>query len=201
MKIIIVVVVIVLVVIAGIAVAAKIIINNRGNIMDGGNMTKYSDELLDLVTRDKKYDKLVSINYSNSGNSLGNVDHIKVDVINKKIIVEYKAEHSDPLLVKEYSYLETELQVLLDLIEEYNYPMWSDLKVNQDMIALDASHTVLSFEYDNSAIGGSKMTWYNLYYEMEMPDDAYEALRELDNQIHALVKDRNLIRDYTKEEE
>ena len=169
--------------------------------MDGGNMTKYSDELLELVLRDKEYDKLLEICYSNSGNMNGNIDRIIIDPEKLLLTTEQKENIEDPLQVKEYKITEENLKTLLDQIEEYNFPMWNDLEMDESMIALDAPTEGIRFLYNNSEKGGHEKEFYNVGFADKMPDDAREALRDFRKSIKSFIIEENKIQEYVKEED
>lgn len=173
----------------------------KNNIMDGGNMTKYSDDLLRLTGIPKTYDKLLKITYSCSGNSNGNIYRVILDVDNKKVIKEEKEWVSDPLKVVEYSLSDEDLNDIIKDIDEYNFPEWKDEKKDMDMIALDAASSHLSFEYDNSSINGHKRDFYGVEFDLKLAKDCNDVLDAFAFKIQNLAKDDNMIKEYMKEDE
>lgn len=173
----------------------------KGRIIDGGNMTKYSDDLLRLTGLPKTYDKLLKITYSCSGNSNGNIYRVILDVENKKITEEEKEMVSDPLKVTEYSVTDEEINYILKDIDEYNFPEWKNEERDLDMIALDAAEPHLSFEYDNSEINGHKREFYGVEFNLKLAKDCNDALDNFAYKIQNLVKERIKLNEYMKEED
>ena len=73
------------------------------------NKEGYSIELIKLISKEKNYDKLIKVIYSNSGDMNGNVDRITLDIKNKLLIHEYKSIHSNPLEKEEYKVSENNI--------------------------------------------------------------------------------------------
>lgn len=189
-------VILVLIIIVVLAVLIKS--KKSDDISDDGNDTKYSKELLQLVMKDRTYDKLSQIVYSNSGNSNGNVDRYILNVNEKKLTTEYKDYYTEPLHIKEYSVTDADIQLILDDIEEYNFPEWKSLPSNDDEIALDASSVSISFVYDNSASRGHAVEYYTLNFQLDMPEDGREALRDFINIILELNREQYKLKEYDK---
>lgn len=174
--------------------------NNKDKILDNNN-TKYSDELLLLIKKEKDYDELLEIEYSNDGNSLSNIDKITINIKDKILIHEESPTHNDPISVVEYSISDKDIKNLLKQIEEYNFPMWEDIEEYNEIQALDGASERIQFTYDNSINGGPEMDWYTFDFDKELPDDAKEALYDFVDSIQKLTKEKNIIKEYTEERE
>lgn len=157
---------------------------------------KMSKELKELVKKEKTYTTLKEINYSSSGNSNGNVYEVTLDIDKEILKVEEKAIHSDPLQVKEYKVTEKEIKKLLEPIEEFNLPEWRNLEYDYSIVALDGPGHAISFTYDNSATGGSKMDFYRINFETKIPEDGRKILYDYRDSLLNLIKEENLIKEY-----
>jgi len=197
MKIVICIVIIFILILLGLFLYKKYI---KDNILDKGNTTKYSNDLLRLINEKKTYDKLLEITYSCSGNSNGNIYRITLDIVNNKVIKEEKEYYSDPLKITEYSILEEDIKMIEKEIEEYNFPEWKDEQRDFEMIALDAATAHLTFQYDNSNIGGHQKEFYGIDFDLKLAKDCNEVLNDFAVKIQNLVKEENKIKEYMKEE-
>ena len=131
-----------------------------------------------LLKRKINYDKLIEISYSNSGNMNGNIDYLVIDLVKKTFKTEYKVYHSDPLLIKEYEFPK-DIDNLVNKIKEYNLPAYKDLRINTNLIAMDASIKTITLVYDNSNINGKKNDYYTIDFNMNIPSDARMRLNEI----------------------
>lgn len=192
-------------VILGIVVAAIVIglivlviylVKVKRNNNDDEEAEKYSDELLDLIDQPKTYDKLIEISYSNSGGSNGYLDQYTLNVTQKKLVREYKAYRNDPSHNTEYSVTDADIEVLMSDIDEYNFPEWKGLRINQEYTSLDASTAHIGFVYDNSSKGKNSREEYGISFDMDIPEDGRDALREFRNYITSLERPQNLIKEY-----
>ena len=147
----------------------------------------YSKELLLLINQERRYDKLLEISYSCSGDMNGNVDKITLDVDNKTITHEYKAIHSDPLKVRKNKVSEKNIKQLKKQIYKYNFPLWKDLE-DSEFVALDAPSCTLTFTYDNSSLGGPKTEWYSVDLDKEIPKDGRGAINHFIDSLLKLSK-------------
>lgn len=172
--------------------------NNKDQVINNNKDSKYSDELLLLIEKEKDYDKLLEIEYSNSGNSLDNIDKITININNKVLKQEISPTHNDPIKVVEYSINSKDINKLLKQIEEYNFPMWKDIEEYNETVALDGPSEYLIFTYDNSKNGGPELDWYKFDFDKVLPEDGRDALNKFVDSIEKLTKDENIIKEYTE---
>ena len=161
------------------------------------NTNKYSDELQKLIDKDTKYDKLLEIKYSNSGNSLGNVDITTLYVNDNILTKEFATTHDEPIKITEYKVSKDNISYFKDMIKEYNFPAWRDLEMS-DLIALDGPTRSITFVYDNTNINNRPYEAYTIYYDMLIPDDGREALKQIEKELLSLPKEKNKIKEYTR---
>jgi len=162
--------------------------------------SKYSKELEKILKEKVEVDKLLSATYSNSGDMLGNIDSTTVDAENLKVVTKYANMHSDPIQVKEYKITEEDVKKIDKMIKDDNLLALSDLEIDETKFAYDAPSRVLSFDYDNSSIGGSRYKSYSINYIYAIPEDGYPLINAVKDYILSLCKEENLIKEYTEEE-
>lgn len=146
--------------------------------------SNYSKELSDLINMDKVDGELIMIEYSNSGDMLGNTFEIIISKNNDNYRLEkrYSPQHDIEI---EYTYKDIskkEWNNLENVIDEYNLPNWSKLKMS-DLIVYDAATEEIILVYKTN--NGQKS--YIIFELMEMPDDAAKIYRDLVNQINSLA--------------
>lgn len=154
-----------------------------------------------LIKIEKTYDKLLEVGYNESGNSLGNVYRVTINVDNKILKLEEKEEHSLPLSIKEYKVSDKDLNILLKDIDKYNLPEWKCLEYDTELIELDGPSRSIFFVYDNSKINYHGKEWYTVKLNSKVSDKGHEVLYNFRKKIIELIKDENLVKEYVKEEE
>ena len=173
-----------------IVIVLLLLFNRNGN-------NKYNSEILKLINNNIEHGELVEILYSNSGNSVGNID--KITINKDKIITEYSLGYGNDIKICEYSISLNDYNELLKIIDEYNLIAWSKLETNDEEFQLDGAEKYFNLVYDNSSIGGSDKELYYIYYNMKIPTDGYNVLNDLVNKMKSFVKDENLIKEYNEE--
>lgn len=149
-----------------------------------------------LLNKKVEYDKLLKIEYSNSGNSNGNIDSISIDIDKLILTKRYREEIGIPIEATEYKITKENIEYLKNYIEKYNLVAWSFLEIDDDNIILDGSVVNICFIYDNSKINGEKYKTYSISYANKIPKDGYKILNEFNNYIFSLEKEENLIKKY-----
>ena len=167
-------------------------------IRNGGNIMNYNVSLKKLMNKKKEQNKLLEISYSNSGNSLGNLEKHTIDIDNLILTTEIAEMHSIPIEVTEYTITKEDIEYLTDIIEKYNLPAWSTLEIDTDHIALDAPTKTITLTYDNSKEGGYKK-WYSISYDMKLPKEGYDILNNFKSYIISKETEENIIKSYKKE--
>ena len=160
----------------------------------------YSKDLNKIINRKVKYDILIKIDYSNSGNMRGNVENLVIDISSHVIRYRYSEGFDIPVLVTEYSISDEDINNLNEMIKKYNFPAWSNLD-RSDMIVYDASSKSISLSYDNSKIGGSNYVDYDIDYDTKIPSDGFILLNEFTDYMFSLLNDENFIDSYTEIED
>ena len=135
---------------------------------------------------------LVEITYSNSGDMNGNTDFISLDIKKKKMTVEYRTVHSDPLKIKEYKI--DNIDKLLEMISEYNLPGWNIIPIDPSIIALDAPIKTITFSYEKD----NKIDYYNIDFNMMIEPYGRDILNDFLKELFLLKNKDNLLKEYTK---
>ena len=154
---------------------------------------------MNLIKKSIKTDKLISINYSNSGDMRGNVENLIIDVDEKIIKYRYSEGFNVPVLVTEYSISDADIDNLYEMIKKYNFPAWTNLPLSK-MVVYDAPSKSITLTYDNSKIGGDSRVWFDIDYDTLIPSDGFILLHEFTNYMYSLMKEDNLINTYTEED-
>lgn len=169
-------------------------INNKPN-----KNHNYSRGLRKLLNKKIKYDKLLTVRYSDSGDMNGNVYEIELDIENKKLIKSESEGYPVDITVKEYKVSDKDIDSIAKLIRKYNLPAWTNLPFDYDNIVLDAAVENLYMAYDNREVGGSFYDSYSISYNTKIPTDGFACLAEVREMLKSFEKTKNLIKTYTKE--
>lgn len=165
------------------------------NINRDDNNGKYSRELNKIINKKMKYDKLLTIHYNKSGDKIGSLKEIIIDIDNKTLKYQYRDAHYSPNNVEIYSITDDDINLLNNKIIEYNLPAWSKLKLS-DIIVYDASSENIQLTYDNKKVGGDSLTFYNISFDYIIPSDGYQVLNEFRDDLFNLIRIDNLINSY-----
>ena len=161
-----------------------------GNNVDN----KYSTELKNLMDQKINHDKLISIEYINTGESNGKIEKIIVDLINLTIRKEYKDSFDDKLEIKEYSIKDIDINPILEFIEKYNFISWSKLPYDYDNQNVSVKKIIL--KYDNTKYN-SGVEEYEINYNYKLPREGQALLNELKQKVNSLIVSTNLVSENT----
>lgn len=159
----------------------------------------YSKELNKIINKKIKYDKLIKIDYDKSGDMIGSLESIRIDITKKELTYRHSSAHYEPISVEVYKISDDDINDLNNKIKEYNLPAWSKLK-KSDMVVYDAASESIKLNYKNSTIGGDKIVWYTISFDSKIPLDGYPLLRNFKDLMYQLIKSNNLIKEYIEEE-
>lgn len=172
-----------------ICICTFIIINNKNS--NG----IYSKELNRIINKKIKYDKLLNINYNKSGDMVGSIESIIVDIDNKELTYKHRSYYDENIKVEIYNVSDDNIKNINELIIEYNLPAWSKLKLS-DLVVYDGATEDISLNYDNTKINGNSMEIYNISFSYKLPNDAYPILRNFKNNLYLLINNDNLVNEY-----
>ncbi len=142
---------------------------------------------------------LVSVYYSCSGNSLGNLYSLETAEADDgtMMVVERRADmHSDPIAVCEFRAPDDIVAQVEAIVDEADMRNWGKLEASE-FIPLDAATPRLSFTFENT---NPETPWHVFYGYSDwdvQPDDgkAFDAVRDL---LSSCAVEENLIREYTE---
>ena len=194
----IVIVIIIIIIIIGIIYLLRK--TKKTDVKNNNYNNEYSKELNELINKKIQKDKLKEITYSDSGNMLGNIYEISLDIDSKILKLREREEHSNPVKVKEYVISDEDITMLIDYINKYNLPAWKYLPDSEEYI-LDGSIPRLYLEYNNEAIGGKKLEGYGIDYGSIMPDDARKILNDFTKSFQNLLNKYEINKEYIEEDE
>ena len=164
------------------------------------NNCKYSKELNKLINTKLKYDKLENIYYDKSGDKIGSLEEISIDIDKKTLQYRHTKAHDIPVEVEIYKINNNDIKELEKMIKEYNLPAWSELKMS-DIMIYDAATETITFNYNNAKIGGQKTEWYSINFNMEIPADGYSLIIEFRDKLYSFIVEKNLIKSYVEEKD
>ncbi len=141
-----------------------------------------------------KQKNLTEITYDASGDMNGNYYNVELVIKDKTLIVKEKDNYNDPLVVKEYSVTDKDIQKIKDYINKYDYPKYSKYKNDETLFVYDAAQKDITFTYNNK-----RLEWYKVSFEAKLNSDERKALNEFTKYFLSLVKEDNLIKEYIEE--
>lgn len=168
--------------------------------MKKDNNSKYSKELNKVINTKIKYDNLEKIYYDKSGDMIGSLEEISIDVDKKTLQYRHTQAHDIPVEVEIYQITNDDIKELAKMIKEYNLPAWSKLSMS-DMIAYDATSESITLRYNNASFGGDQIEWYRISFDMDIPEDGYPLLRSFRDKMYSYIDSNNLIEKYIEEKD
>ena len=157
--------------------------------------SKYSEELTKLINTKMELKDLREISYSCSGDMLGNLYDISLNLKTKVVTLRNSNEHSDPIDVYEYSVTDDDIKGLTSKVKEYNLAAWSKQPYDDSYFVYDACSPNIQLTYFDEKEDSYDDT-YNISFYFKLPDDARTILEEIRTDIQNLANDGNLIVNY-----
>ena len=146
------------------------------------------------------YGNLKSIEYSNSGNMLGNVytvEATRVDDGSTVVTVREAKMHSDPIQVGEYRADDGLLVQIEAVIERAGMKEWGELP-QSEFIALDASTESLTMRFASADPAARWEPSLSYSENDELPEGGMEAIREIYQLMMSNTGADRLIRSYAE---
>lgn len=154
--------------------------------------SKYSKDLRKLLNNKIEYEKLLTVSYSNSGNMIGNIYEIDIDLSEKIIKEQSSLENGMPITVVEYKITDENVNDIDAMVRKYNFLGWNDLPLDEENIVLDDSTVNLSFKAIDI---NNKYQFTSISYDSKIPEDGYSLLKEYTDYIFSLLNDENKIKE------
>ena len=165
-------------------------------VLVGGCLNKNADKTTKKNSEMKDYGELVEITYSDSGDMNGNIDAVTIDVKESIMKKEYSPGIDQKIEVTTYNVSRDEVEELIDMINENDLPSLDGLPLDEEMMPLDASTPILTFEYDTKS---GKKEWYSINFYTKIPKNKMEVLNKITTKIHEL-EDNGVIVNKTTED-
>lgn len=146
------------------------------------------------------YGNLKSIEYSNSGNMLGNVYSVeasRADDGSTVVTVREAKMHSDPVQVGEYRADDDLLDQIETVIDRAGMKEWGELPQGE-FIALDASTESLTMRFASADPAARWVPSLSYSENDELPEGGMEAIREIYQLMMSNTGADRLIRSYTE---
>ena len=136
----------------------------------------YSKKLNRIINRKVKYDKLMKISYSNSGDMKGNVENLIIDVDRQVIKYRYSDGFDIPVLVNVYSISDEDINNLglhynFNIPNDDDYPLMimSNVSINPNIVGY-----IYVFKKDKDMIKDMHTYQYKCYKKL-VPIDIVEV--------------------------
>lgn len=159
------------------------------------NKSPYSKDLQNLINKKVEDVEISIVEYSNSGNSNGNIDSMEFDLDKKTIKTRFTYAIWEPITVKEYKLLDEDIIKIKEFIKKYNFLGWDKLPLDEELITLDDSSQVFVFRAYKPTYNS-----YSISYDNKIPDDGYPLLDEFREYLTSLLIDENKIKEYIEKE-
>lgn len=143
---------------------------------------------------------LISANYSNSGNSLGNlytVEALRDDGGSMMVRVRESAVHSDPIEAREYRAPEDLLDQISGIVDRAGMKEWGELPPSE-FIAYDASTPSIRLTYEDDNPDELLPKYLSYSFNDALPDGGKGAVNEIRDLMTSHAVEDNLIREYTE---
>ena len=150
-------------------------------------------------------EKLTSIQFTDSGNSLGNeysLATVRTDAGNLLLVERKAAAWNDPVTVREYRLPDDFITQVEPIIVEHGMREWGELPPSE-LFPLDASTPTLELTYTviNPAPNERPVIWVRFIIWTEFPEGGTEAFWEVVNHLRNYATPENLIREYVEEKQ
>ena len=152
--------------------------------------SKYSNDLRKLLNNKIEYEKLLTVSYSNSGNMIGNIYEIDIDLTEKILKLQSSQENGMPIVEVDYKITDENVNDIEAIVRKYNFIGWKDLPFDEENIILDDSVTNLRFKAIDK---DNKYQFTSISYDSKIPEDGYPLLKEYTDYIFSLLNDENKI--------
>jgi len=145
--------------------------------------------------------KLIAVEYSDSGNSLGNMYRIETSENDQgePIVTEYNSPmHSDPATIREYRAPEDLIDRISAIVDEAGMKDWGDLPMSE-FIPLDASTPRITLVFEPANSESRFPVRINFSTWDELPEGGTDSFNAVRNELQACLVEENLIREYMEE--
>ena len=133
----------------------------------------------------------IKVKYSSSGNSLGNVDIVEIDLVEKKVISRYTPVHNEKVTVKEYRVSDKDINEFKEILASYNY-YGLRLRKDSGLQVLDGPSTYVEFTLSNDKDA-------KIYYTLMLTKKDRAALKKVTDKLFSLQNEKKLIKEYKED--
>lgn len=146
----------------------------------------YYVKLDELKNMDMKEKELVSISFESSGGMTGGHNSITLSIKDKKIEYVNQEWYHMPKIISTYKVLDSDLEKVIKLIEENNFPAWSTLPIDNTFMAMDMPSSTFYLEYSNNT--------FEISFNSLMDDNETKIFNDFYKFVTSLMKEDNLIK-------
>ncbi len=110
----------------------------------------YYVKLSELKNMDMKQEDLISISFDSSGGMTGGSNSIKLSFEEKPIESINQEWYYNTKIVSTYKVLDEDIEKVVNMIKENNFPAWSSLPIDNTFMATDMPSSTFYLEYSNN---------------------------------------------------
>ena len=127
-----------------------------------------------------EHGKYLSISYSRSGNSNGNIDSIELDFEKKKLVTNYREYHHQKTIEKSYKVSDEDIEDIINYLEENNVLLLSTYENKEGMYPLDGPSNSMSIRCSDKT--------YSIDGYVDFPGKGNEIYVNLTKKLYSLKK-------------
>ena len=140
----------------------------------------------------KDYGELLEVEYSCSGDMLGNIYNVNLDFLNNKLTVENANMHSDPINVSIYNVDKKDITKIKNLVVDYNIPDLEKGKIDDTLFLYDACSPTLRLVFKTGNKSYDRK-YYSISYYYNVDKIKRDVINEIRDNLRNLIDEDNLV--------
>ena len=146
----------------------------------------YYVKLSELKNMDMKQEDLISISFDSSGGMTGGSNSIKLSFEEKTIESINQEWYYNPKIVSTYKVLDEDIEKVINMIKENNFPAWSSLPIDNTFMATDMPSSTFYLEYSNNT--------FEISFNSLMDDEEIKIFNDFYKYVTSFMKEENLLK-------
>lgn len=140
----------------------------------------------------KDYGTLIKVSYSCSGDMLGNVSEVSLDLIDNKVEYLYADSHDEPVIKTTYKVDNEKLKNIKKLVDAYNLADLEKLDIDDRLFVYDACSPTLSLVYKTGSKDYNK-EYYSISYYYNIDIIRRIVINDVRDKLYDLLDNNNII--------
>ena len=133
-----------------------------------------------MINKKIDHGNYLSISYSRSGNSNGNIDYISLDFEKKQLLTRYREYHNQEIEEKTYKVSDEDLVDIIKYLDDNNVLLLSTYENTDGLYPLDGPSSNLSIRCSDKT--------YNIDGYIDFPGKGNEVFLNLTKKMYSLKK-------------